>query len=114
MERIVVTIIVFLFIYLLYAVTVIHNKNKIKIFEKSGQASFIIKKYKLTASKINMKNFARTIAITNSFIITLAFFITDFIENYFLKLFVGFVILVPTILLCYHMIGTFYKKKEGK
>lgn len=114
MERIIVTLIVFLFIYLLYAVTVIYNKNKIKNFEKSNQASFIIKKYKLDTSKINMKNFARILAITNSFILSLAFFITDFIENYILKLLIGFVILVPAIILCYHLIGVIYKKKEGK
>lgn len=114
MERIIASIIVLIFIYLLYAVTVIHNKNKIKEFEKSGQAAFIIKKYKLTISKINMKNFARLIAFTNSFMIALVFFITDFIENYILKLLVGFIILLPTILLCYHLIGIFYKKKEGK
>lgn len=114
MERIIVTIIVFLFIYLLYAVTVIHSKKKIKDFEKSGQASFIIKKYKLSVSKINMKNFARLIAFANSFIIALAFFITDFIENYILKLLIGFIILIPTIILCYHLIGMLYKKKEGK
>ncbi len=114
MERIIVTLIVFLFIYVLYAITVIHNKNKIKNFEKSGQASFIIKKYELPVSKMNMKNFARLIALANSFMIALTFFITDFIENYILKLLVGFIILVPTILLCYHFIGIFYKKKEGK
>ncbi|MCI8544793.1 MAG: hypothetical protein HFH09_01015 [Bacilli bacterium] len=114
MERIIASIIVLVFIYLLYIVTVIHNKDKIKKFEKSGQAAFIIKKYKLTISKINMKNFARLIAFTNSFMIALVFFITDFIENYILKLLVGFIILLPTILLCYHLIGTFYKKKEGK
>lgn len=114
MERIIVTIIVFLFIYLLYAITVIHNKKKIKDFDKSGQAAFIIKKYKLSVSKINMQSFARLIALANSFIIALTFFITDFIENYILKLLVGFVILVPAILLCYHLIGIFYQKKEGK
>ena len=114
MERVIVTFIVFLFIYLLYAITVIHNKNKMKNFEKSGQASFIIKKYELSVSKINMENFARLIAFTNSFIIAFTFFITDFIENYILKLLVGFVILVPTILLCYQLIGIFYKKKEAK
>ena len=114
MERIIVTFIVFFFIYLLYAITVIHNKKKIKEFEKSGQAAFIIKKYKLITSKINMKNFARIIALANSLIISFTFFITDFINNYILKLLVGFVILVPFIMLCYCLIGMFYKKKEGK
>lgn len=81
-------------------------------FEKSGQASFIIKKYKLESKKLDKKKFARSIALTNSFIIALTFLITDFIENYIVKLLVGFVILIPLIILGYHYIGQKYKKKE--
>ena len=104
MERIIVTIIVFFFIYLLYYITVLKNKQKMETFEKSGQASFIIKKYKLEPKKLDKKKFARSIALT--------FLITDFIENYIVKLLVGFVILIPLIILGYHYIGQKYKKKE--
>lgn len=112
MDHIIVGIIVFVFIYLLYTITVINNKEKIKEFEKSGQASFIIKKYHLNTTKLNKKEFAHSIAIVNSFIISVTFLITDFLSNYILKLLVGFIVLVPLILIGYHFLGRFYKKKE--
>lgn len=85
-----------------------------KNFEKSGQASFIIKRYQLKISKLNKQKFARSIALVNSFIISITFLIIDFIPNYFLKLLVGFVLLVPLIILGYHFLGQHYKKKEVK
>lgn len=112
MERCLITIIVFLFIYLMYAITVIHNKTKIKNFDKSSQAAFIIKKYGLNIT--NNKNFARVIAVANSTILSVTFLITDFIDHYLLKLLVGFCILIPAIIGCYHIIGKMYQKKEGK
>ncbi len=114
MERIIVTIIVFLFLYLLYFFTVIRNKKKLEDIYKSGQASFIIKRYQLDVSKINKKVFAQTIALINSFIIAITFLITDFIANFILKFLIGFILLVPLILFSYHMIGIYYKKKEVK
>ena len=114
MERIIVTIIVFLFLYLLYFFTVIRNKKKLEDNYKSGQASFINKRYQLDVSKINKKVFAQTIALINSFIIAITFLITDFIANFILKFLIGFILLVPLILFSYHMIGIYYKKKEVK
>ncbi len=81
-------------------------------FENSGQAAFIIKKYKLDPKKINKKQFARSIALTNSFIISITFLITDLIKNYILKLLIGFIMLIPLIILGYHFLGQKYKKKE--
>lgn len=114
MERLIVTLIVFIVIYLLYVFTVLMNQKKLKEFEKSGQGSFIIKKYDLELTKLDKKKFANMIALTNSLIISITFLITDFISNYIIKLLVGFVILIPLILLGYHFIGVYFKKKEVK
>lgn len=114
MNSFVFSCIVFCFIYLLYEITVVHNSKKMSTFEKSGQASFIIKKYNLNIKKRNKKKFARMIAFTNSFILAFTFFITDLISNFILKLLVGFILLIPLILVGYSLIGKYYKKKEGK
>lgn len=114
MERCFATLIVFIVIYLLYLFTVLNNKEKIENFEQSGQGSFIIKKYQLNSSLLNKRKFARSIALANSFIIALTFFLTDFVQNFIVKLLIGFLILLPTIVIAYHFIGIFYKKKEGK
>lgn len=114
MERYIVTLIVFIVIYLLYLFTVLNNKEKMANFEHSGQGAFIIKKYQLNISLLNKKKFARSIAFVNSVIIALTFFFTDFLQTFILKLFIGFLILLPSIMIGYHFIGIIYKKKEGK
>lgn len=114
MESFLFSLIVFIVIYLLYVITVLNNKKKLSEFEKSGQGAFIIKKYELDIAKLNKKKFANALALTNSFILALTFFITDFISNYFFKLLVGFVIFIPMIILGYYLIGIYFKKKEVK
>lgn len=114
MERILLSLMVFLVIYIFYFLTILKNKKKIKQIEKNGQGSFIIKKYQLDVSLLNKKSFAHSIILTNSVIITLTFFITDFISHYFIKFLVGFILIVPLILFGYHLIGIYYKKKEVK
>ena len=114
MERLIVTLVIFVLMYVLYLMTVIGNKKKMENFEKSGQAAFIIKRYCLDASKLDKKLFANLLAFTNSFILSITFFITDFLEDNILKWLTGFLILVPLIILGYHLIGIYFKKKEVK
>lgn len=104
----------FILIYVLYFITVIFNKKKMKTFLKTSQAKYFIIKYKLDENKINPKSLANAIAISNSFIISVTLIVTEFVKNYFLKLLVGLVTLFPLIIIIYTIIGKIYKKKEGR
>lgn len=114
MKYLILGIIYFVLVYGLYLVTIIFNKKKMKEFLKTKQAQFFIIKYKLNTNKINVKLFANIICLSNSFIITFALLATELVNNYFLKLIVGLIVLIPSILIIYHIIGINYKKKEGK
>lgn len=114
MDKIFIFLIVFVVIYLLYLFTVILNKKKKnKIFE-TNQAKLIIVPNKLDTSKINKNEFAQVLSIANSFIVAFCFMISEFFKNYYVKLFISFILLIVLILLVYKLIGIVYKKREGK
>lgn len=103
----------FVIIYIIYLITVIFNKRKIKSFLTTNQAKFFINRYKLDIKKINVRKFANSIALANSFIISLTLIATELTKNYYLKILIGIIVLIPLILIIYHIIGVIYKKKEG-
>ena len=114
MNKFYMFIIVFVFIYLLYFFTVILNKKKKKKIFDTNQARLIIVPNKLDTSNINKDMFIQVLSLSNSFIVACAFVVSEFFENYFVKLFVSFIVLIVLILLIYKLIGVVYKKREGK
>ena len=103
----------FLLIYLLYLITVIFNKKKIKNFFNTTQAKYFIHRYKLDTSKLNAREFANSIALSNSILITLTLLVTEVTTNYWLKMLIAIVTLIPLMLIIYWVLGNVYKKKEG-
>ena len=114
MEHLLLFIFSFLLIYLLYLFIIVIRKKGLKKFKKSKQLDYFRVKFNLNVDKINFKSFANAFALTNAFIISFAFTISDFFNNLILKLLVGFLLLVPLMLILYNFLGKYYKKKEVK
>lgn len=106
-------IIVFIIVFLIYFITVIGNKRKLAIFKDSNQALILIRRYKLNIDKNNVKELALKIALANSFIVATAVTVIELVNNFLLKLLVAFLVMVPLIIILYHLIGK-SMKKEGK
>lgn len=106
-------IVSFLTIYILYYIVVINRKKGLESFKKGKQLDFFIKTYKLDKKKLNIKSFANTLSLSNSFIIALTLTIIELIDNLILKLIATILLLVPQMIIIYSIIGKSYKKKEG-
>ncbi len=104
-------IISFLFIYLFYFLTVIIQRKKHEKFKKSNQVMYFVKRYKLDINKIDIKQFVNIISVANSLIIAIAFTSTFLVENIFLQLLVGLLVLIPLLLIIYDFIGKYLKRK---
>ena len=102
----------FILIYVMYLITVIlRKKNKDKL-KSRNEIVYLERKYKLKIKDIEMQKLNHLIALANSFIITLTFVIVNLIENVFLKILVGFLMLSGLLIIIYHFIGKYYQKKE--
>ena len=113
MKYLILFIIVFLVVFLLYLITVIENKRKLLNFPKTNQALLLINRYNLKIDKDNVKGFAVKIALANSFVVASAITAVELVSNFLLKLLVGFLVMLPLILVLYNMIGK-SMQKEGK
>ena len=114
MEYLITFIFCFTIVYLIYSIVVVYRKKGFEKFKASKQLLFFETAYKIDFKKINLKKFAQSLAITNAFIIAFTCTIIEIFDNLILKMLVGFVILVPLMLLMYKILGTVYKKTEGK
>ena len=104
----------FIIVYLFYYLVIVRRKKGLQAFEKGKQLQFFKNAYKLDVKKLDLKKFANSLALANAFIIAFTVTIIEFFDSLIIKLLVGFVILIPLILLVYYILGQTYKKKEGK
>lgn len=104
----------FTVVYLFYTLIIVVRKKGFEKFKTSKQLDYFRQAYKIDFDKVNLKVFANAMAITNAFIIAITCTIIEFFDNFILKMVVGFVVLVPLMLLMYKIVGMIFKKKEGK
>lgn len=102
---------VFILVYLVYLLFIVGKKGKLDKYTESVEVKYLISVYKLDIKKLNLKKLAKLLGLSNAFIITLTLFLIGFIENFIIKISVGFVILVILELVIYHMLGKTIKKR---
>ena len=110
MDYFLIFVITFVIIYIFYLLLVVINNKKVnKIFD-TQQAMLIIKSNNLDVNGINKRWFANAISISNSFIVAITLTVSEFFDNYIIKLIVCFLVLIISIIVVYRIIGMIYKK----
>lgn len=113
MRYLIIFLMSFALVYLIYFITVILPSRKVNVFEESNKVKYFVSKYDLDIKKINMKEFINVISLFDSFIISLSFTFTFLSSNFWIGMLIGLAFLIPLMLICYSIIGNYYKK-EGK
>ena len=113
MKYLVFFILSFVLVYIFYLITVILQKNKLEKYKKSNQVKYFINRYKLDINKLDMKRFINIISLANSFIVSLAFTATLLVENIYLGMLIGLIVLIPVMLFIYGLIGRDLRKREN-
>ena len=123
MEELGLFILSFIFVLLIYQIFIIRpakkrNNNKSKGRKKKEDTSkelFEIKylqaRYKLDMKKINYNQLLQICAITSSFDISFIVYLIGIINNFILRVLGGFIFTLGIIMLSYHLVYLFYKKK---
>lgn len=127
MQGVMLFLLTFLFIYMIYYLFTIRKElNKInrqkkgkskKRKKKTDEAKlpveiqYLVMKYRLDLGKINYFKLLQVIGVVTSFDLAIVVTVVSFIESTGLQLFVGFFALFPVLILSYHLIGKYYRKK---
>lgn len=78
------------------------------------QLVYLKKIYKVSIRKDEIKEFTSLIIFINSFIIdTIYIIVLYLISNWVIRVIVGIVLLILLIIICYGLLGRYYRKKEN-
>lgn len=111
MKSVIVFVVTFLIIYLVYLVFVINRKKALANWQNGKEMRYLKSIYKLKIKKDNLKDIAHVVALTNSFIVATTVLIVSLLNNFFIQMLAGFLILCVLIVISYHIIGKYYQKK---
>ena len=103
----------FVIIYLIYLIYYVFPKNKKYDEDKVPiELGYLIKKYRLDMKKINFRKIMNQIGIISAFDIAFsATFISIFIDNIYLSVIFGALLIIPLIIITFNILGNIYVKK---
>ena len=113
MKELILYLVVFIITYLFYVIFVLCRKNVLKKFPEGKEIKYLKYRYKIKVNEKNLKKIANIIFLANSFILSTTVYVVCLFDNLFIEIIVGVITLIILILSVYHLIGTYYKKKQG-
>ena len=113
MKELIFYLIIFVLVYLFYVVFVLSRKNVLKNFPNGKEMRYLKYRYGIKVNDKNIKKIANAVFLANSFILSTTVFVVCLFNNLIIEVVVGFVTLIVLMLGLYHLIGTYYKKKQG-
>lgn len=112
MAQIIIFVISSLLVYFIYYFMVLRKEDKLKKFKTSTEVTYLKKVYHININKFDMKWFAKKVIFMNSLIISIAALIATSIDHAVLMILLGFIVLFPTILVGYHILGKYLQQKQ--
>ena len=113
MREFILYLVIFVLVYLFYIIFVLSRKSVFKKFIDSKEIKYLKFKYGIKVNDSNLKKIANKIFLANSFILATTVSIVSLFESLLLQILIGVITLIILILVVYHLIGTYYKKKQG-
>ena len=87
------------------------KKNKKNVDRELFEVKYLEDRYKLDLEKINYNQLIQLCAITSSFDIAIVVGVICLFNNIFIQLLVGFVLAILLIIISYHLVYLFYRRK---
>ncbi len=115
MEEIILFVLTFLLAFLGYRLFIVfpikQKKKKKKKYKDPFEVTYLVTKYKLNIEKVNYNRLLLVISTVSSFDIALIVTVIVLLKNFVLEIIGGFIFTMLTILVSYHIVFLFYKKK---
>lgn len=115
MQEVVLFLMSFLFIFIVYEIFVVNrakkNEKKKKENKQPMEIKYLVAKYKFDLKKLDYHKLLHVCAGVSSFDMALIVSISMIFDSYLLQLLIVLVLVVPVILISYHIVYLVYKKK---
>lgn len=110
----------FVFIFVIYQISIV-NPAKRRVLDKKKkndkekkelvEIKYLVKRYKLDLDKVSYNQLLQIVALVSSFDISLVVSIIMLFDNFIMEIVVGFFATLLIIMISYHLVYLFYKKK---
>ena len=111
LQELIFFIMTFLLAFIVYEIFIVRKSKKDKRRKKPIEVNYLINKYNLDIDKLNYKKLLNIISLVSAFDISLVVTIVSLLDNFYMQLMVGFVLIMALILVSYDIVGRIYKKK---
>lgn len=120
MEEFILFLMSFVFMFFIYQLFLVgpakrrvkdEKRKKDKEKKELVEIKYLVKKYKLDLEKINYNQLLQIVALVSSFDISLIVSIIMALNNFVMEIVIGFLSTLVIIMMSYHLVYLFYKKK---
>lgn len=111
MQEVLLFLMTFLFVFLIYQIFIVRKAKRRNSQKKPMEIQYLINKYHIDMKKVNYKKLLLLISLISSLDISIIVTVVLIFESYFMKFIVAFLLVIPIIIISYHFVGKYYKKK---
>jgi len=112
MRELILYLFMFIITYLFYFIFVLKRDNVLKKFPNGKEISYLKYRYGIKVNESNLKSISNKVFLANSFILSTTVYIVSLFDNLLMELILGIITCLVLILLLYHLIGVYYKRKQ--
>ncbi len=120
MQELILFILTYLFVFIIYEIFIVRRtlkrekkkgKKKDKETKMPVEIKYLVNKYKFDIKKVNYYKLLHIMAAVSSFDISFIVSLSLLTKNFILQMLIILVLVVPVILISYHIVYLVYKKK---
>ena len=115
MRELILFLMSFVFIFIIYEIIIVgkakKNEKKKKENKQPMEVKYLVARYNFDLRKIDYNKLLHVVALVSSFDMALIVSIAMIFDSYMVQLLIMIVLVVPIILISYHIVYLVYKKK---
>lgn len=115
MQELVLFLLSYIFVFIIYEIFIVarakKNEKKKKDNKQPMEVKYLVNKYKFNLKKISYHKLLHVVAAVSSFDIAFIVSLSLLTNNFILQMVIILVLVVPVILVSYHLVYLVYKKK---
>ena len=111
MGKVFIFIFSFIFVLVFYELFTIRKAKKKDAKDKPIEVKYLINRYKVNLKKADYNQMLQITALVSSLDIAVIITVISFFERINIQILVAFIMVIPIILISYHVVGCVYRKK---
>ena len=111
LEELILFLLCFLLVLLVYEIFIVRKAKKNKSKKYPMEVKYLINRYHLNMRKVDYPQLLQIVSLVSSFDIAFIVSVVIIVDSYLWQLLAALVLVLPVILISYHLVGVFYRKK---